>query len=235
MLKLELFKHRNFRVGNLETLGMYAGLGIFFFYLTIYLQQVAGYTALQSGLATVPLTIVMFLLSRRFGALADRFGPRVFMAAGPLIAAAGLLPLLHVGENVSYLTELFPGLLVFALGLSITVAPLTATVLADADQGDAGIASAVNNSVARIASLIGVSVVGIVVAGTLVGDTFAANSESVSAFHQVIAICVLLLAAGGVAGAIGIVDPKRPVNARGCAGGQLVGAPEPAAQLESPT
>ena len=234
MLKLELFKHRNFAVGNLETLGMYAGLGIFFFYLTIYLQQVAGYTALQSGLATVPLTIMMFLLSRRFGALADRFGPRVFMAAGPLIAAAGLLPLLHVGENVSYLTELLPGLLVFALGLSITVAPLTATVLADADQGDAGIASAVNNAVARIASLIGVSVVGIVVAGTLVGDTFAANSESVSAFHQVIAICVLRLAAGGVTGALGIVDPKRPVNARGCAGGQLVGAPEPAAQLKSP-
>ena len=170
---------------------MYAGLGIFFFYLTIYLQQVAGYTALQSGLATVPLTIMMFLLSRRFGALADRFGPRVFMAAGPLIAAAGLLPLLLVGENVSYLTELLPGLLVFALGLSITVAPLTATVLADADQGEAGIASAVNNAVARIASLIGVSVVGIVVARTLVGDTFAANSESVSAFHQVIAICVV--------------------------------------------
>ncbi len=229
MLDLELFSHRNFALGNLETLGMYAGLGIFFFYLTIYLQQVAGYSALQAGLTTVPLTIMMFLLSRRFGALADRYGPRLFMGAGPLIAAAGLLPLLRVGEHVSYLTELLPGLLVFSLGLSITVAPLTATVLADADEADAGIASAVNNAVARVASLIGVSVVGIVVAGTLLGDTFAANSESVRAFHQVIAICVGLLAAGGLTGGLGIVNPRRHVSARGCAGGQLVGAPEAAA------
>jgi hypothetical protein len=130
---------------------------------------------------------------------------------------------------VSYLTDLLPGLLVFALGLSLTVAPLTATVLADVDKGDAGIASAVNNAVARVASLIGVSVVGIVVAKTLVGDTFAADSQSVQAFHEVIVICIVLLAAGGVAGAVGIVNPRRPVGARGCAGGQLVGAPEAAA------
>jgi hypothetical protein len=112
--------------------------------------------------------------------------------------------------------------------LAITVAPLTATVLADADQADAGIASAVNNAVARTASLIGVSVVGIVVAKTLVGDTFAANQESVQAFHDVIAICVVLLTAGGLAGAIGIVNPKQPSDAEGCAGGQLYGAPRPA-------
>jgi len=228
LLKLELFSHPNFAVGNLETLSMYAGLGILFFYLVIYLQQVAGYSAFQSGLATLPLTIVMFLLSRRFGALADRYGPRLFMGAGPFVAAAGLLPLTRLGEHVSYLTELLPGLLVFSLGLSITVAPLTATVLADADKGDAGIASAVNNAVARVASLIGVSVVGIVVAGTLVGDTFAANAASVQAFHQVITVCIALLAAGGLAGAIGIVDPPKPVEAAGCAGGQLVGAPKPA-------
>ena len=229
MLKLELFTHHNFALGNLETLSMYAGLGILFFYLTIYLQQVAGFSALRSGLTTLPVTLVMFALSRRFGALADRFGPRLFMGAGPLIAAAGLLPLARIGENVSYLTDLLPGLLVFGLGLSLTVAPLTATVLADADKGDAGIASAVNNAVARVASLIGVSVVGIVVAKTLVGDTFAADSQSVQAFHEVIVICVVLLAAGGLAGAIGIVNPRRPVEARGCAGGQLVGAPEAAA------
>jgi len=228
MLKLELFSRRNFAVGNLETFSMYAGLGIFFFYLTIYVQQVAGYTALQAGLTTVPVTIVMFALSRRFGALADRFGPRIFMGAGPIVAAVGLLPLLGLGRNISYLTELLPGVLVFSFGLTLTVAPLTATVLADADQGDAGIASAVNNAVARIASLIGVSVVGIVVARTLVGDTFAANHESVQAFHEVIAICIGLLAAGGVAGAIGIVNPRTPCDAEGCAGGQLYGAPRPA-------
>jgi len=229
MLRLELFSHRNFAVGNLETLGMYAGLGIFFFFLTIYVQQVAGYTALQAGLATLPVTLVTFALSRRFGALADRYGPRLFMGAGPLVAAAGLLPLLRLGRHISYVTELLPGMLVFAFGLTLTVAPLTATVLADADEGDAGIASAVNNAVARIASLIGVSVVGIVVAGTLVGDTFAANDESVRAFHQVIAICIGLLAAGGLAGAVGIVNPRKPTDAEGCAGGQLYGAPRPAA------
>jgi MFS family permease len=171
----------------------------------------------------------MFALSRRFGALADKLGPRLFMGAGPLVAAAGLLPFLRIGEHVSYLTELLPGVLVFSLGLTLTVAPLTATVLADADEGDAGIASAVNNAVARIASLIGVSIVGIMVARTLVGDTFAANDESVRAFHEVSAVCAVLLAAGGVAGAIGVVNPRRPYDAKGCSGGQLFAAPRPAA------
>jgi EmrB/QacA subfamily drug resistance transporter len=228
MLKLELFARRNFAVGNLETLGMYAGLGILFFFLVIYLQQVAGYSALESGLTTLPVTIVIFALSRRFGALADRHGPRVFMGAGPLISAGGILLLLRVGMDPSYVVDLLPALLVFALGLSLTVAPLTATVLADADEHDAGIASAINNAVARVAGLVGVSVVGVVVAGTLVGDTFAANTESVRAFHQVVVICAVLVAAGGVAGAIGIVNPRRTVEAERCPGGQLVGVPQPA-------
>ena len=228
MLKLELFARRNFAAGNLETLGMYAGLGILFFFLVIYLQQVAGYSALESGLTTLPVTIVIFALSRRFGALADRHGPRVFMGAGPLISAGGILLLLRVGMDPSYVVDLLPALLVFALGLALTVAPLTATVLADADEHDAGIASAINNAVARVAGLVGVSLVGVVVAGTLVGDTFAANTESVRAFHQVVVICAVLVAAGGVAGAIGIVNPRRTVEAERCPGGQLVGAPQPA-------
>jgi EmrB/QacA subfamily drug resistance transporter len=228
MLKLELFSRRNFAVGNLETLALYAGLGILFFFLVIYLQQVAGYSALESGLTILPVTIVMFTLSRRFGALADRFGPRLFMGAGPLISAAGILLLLRVEMDPSYLTDLLPALLVFAFGLSLTVAPLTATVLADADEEDAGIASAINNAVARVAGLLGVSVVGLVVASTLVGDTFAANDESVRAFHQVVAICAALVAAGGVAGAVGIANPRRTVEAEKCPGGQLVGSPQPA-------
>ena len=114
---------------------MYAGIAILFFYLTIYLQEVAGYTALESGLTTVPVTIVMFALSRRFGALADRYGPRFFMGAGPLIAAAGILLLARTADETSRTSrDLLPALLVFALGLSLTVAPLTATVLADADE-----------------------------------------------------------------------------------------------------
>jgi hypothetical protein len=130
--------------------------------------------------------------------------------------------------HTSYATDLLPGLLVFSVGLSMTVAPLTATVLADADESDAGIASAVNNAVARVAGLVGVSVVGVVVASALVGDTFAANTESVRAFHLAVVICAALVAAGGLAGAIGIVNPRRPLEAEGCAGGQLVAVPEQA-------
>ncbi len=228
MLELELFARRNFAVGNLETLTMYAGLAILFFFLVIFLQQVAGYSALRSGLATLPSTLVMFALSRRFGALADRYGPRLFMGAGPLIAAAGILLFLRTDTDTSYVSDLLPALLVFSLGLAMTVAPLTAAVLADADETDAGIASAINNAVARVAGLVGVSFVGVVVASTLLGDTFAANTESVRAFHQVIVICAVLVAAGGIAGAIGITNPRRTVKAEKCPGGQLVGIPEPA-------
>jgi hypothetical protein len=121
-------------------------------------------------------------------------------------------------------------MLLFGVGLALTVAPLTATVLADADEHDAGIASAINNAIARVAGLIGVSVVGVIVARTLVGDTFAANDESVRAFHMVVVFCTGLVAAGGVVGAIGIVNPRRAVAAQRCSGGQLVGAPLPAVE-----
>lgn len=234
MLALALFARRNFSVGNLETLCMYAGLAILFFYLVIFLEQVAGYSALRAGATTLPVTLVTFALSRRFGALADRHGPRLLMAIGPLTAASGILLLLRTGIHTSYLTDLLPALLVFALGLSMTVAPLTATVLAEADERDAGIASAINNAVARVAGLVGVPVIGVVVASTLVGDTFAANAESVRAFHEAIVICAALVGAGGVAGAIGIVNPRRGVEARTCAGGQLVGAPKAAVDCGEP-
>ena len=234
MLKLELFSRRNFAVGNAETFATYAGLGITFFYLVVYLQEVAGYTALESGLTILPVTVIMFLFSRRFGALADRHGPRLFMGAGPLVAAAGILLLLRVGMHPSYAQDVLPAMIVFAFGLALTVAPLTATVLTDADENEAGIASAVNNAVARVAGLLGVSAVGVIVAGTLVGDTFAPNNESVDAFHQVVLICGVLVAAGGVVGAVGITNPRRAVDAERCAGGQLVGAPLPATEARSP-
>jgi EmrB/QacA subfamily drug resistance transporter len=227
MLELELFSHRNFAVANAETLAMYGGLGILFFFLTIFLQEVAGYTALESGLTVLPVTLVVFALSRRFGGLADRFGPRSFMGGGPLVSSVGILLLLRTGIDTDFVTDLLPALLVFALGLSLTVAPLVATVLADADESDAGIASAINNAVARVAGLVGVSVVGVVVAQSLVGDTFAANTESVRAFHEVVVICAVLVAAGGVLGALGISNPGR-TEAERCPGGQLVGIPEPA-------
>jgi EmrB/QacA subfamily drug resistance transporter len=166
MLPLELFRRRNFAIGNVQTFSMYAGLGLLFFFLVLYLQQVAGYSAIEAGSTTIPVTGVMFLLSMRFGALADRHGPRFFMGFGPLIAAAGLALFLRIDADVDYLTDLLPGLLVFALGLSMTVAPLTATVLADADEHNAGIASGVNNAIARVASLIAIASVGALVASS---------------------------------------------------------------------
>jgi EmrB/QacA subfamily drug resistance transporter len=164
MLPLELFRRRNFAVGNAETLTMYAGLSVLFFFLILFLQQVSGWSALRAGLATVPTTIVMFALSRHTGRLADRYGPRAFMGGGPLIAAGGLALMQRVGADPDYVTELLPALVVFAVGLSLTVAPLTATVLADADERNAGVASGVNNAIARVAGLLGVAAIGAVVA-----------------------------------------------------------------------
>ena len=164
MLKLDLFKSRNFAVGNVETLALYGGLSALFFFLVLFLQQVARYTPLQSGLALLPESVVMFALSSRFGALADRHGPRLFMGVGPLVAGAGMLMLLTVGVHVSYLTTVLPAILIFSLGLSMTVAPLTAAVLAGVQESEAGIASAVNNAVARVAGLIATVTVGALVA-----------------------------------------------------------------------
>ena len=164
MLRLDLFRSRNFAVGNVETLALYGGLSALFFFLVLYLQQVAGYTPLQSGLALLPESIVMFALSSRFGALADRLGPRLFMGGGPLISAAGILLLLTVGVHVHYATEVLPGILLFSLGLAITVAPLTAAILAGVKEDEAGIGSAVNNAVARVSGLIATVAIGALVA-----------------------------------------------------------------------
>jgi hypothetical protein len=145
------------------------------------------------------------------------------MGGGPLIASCGILLLLRTGLHTSFLGDLLPALVVFGIGLSMTVAPLTATVLADADESDAGIASAINNAIARIAGLVGVSVMGVVVSSALVGDSFAPNADSVHAFHLVIACCAALVAAGGVVGALGIVNSSKALEAESCVGGQLVG------------
>ncbi|HUA71016.1 MAG TPA: DHA2 family efflux MFS transporter permease subunit [Solirubrobacteraceae bacterium] len=163
MLPLGLFKRRNFAVGNLQTFTMYGGLGITFFLLVLFLQEVAGYSALESGFALLPVTIVTFLLSKRMGRLADRYGPRLFMGLGPLTAAVGLAWMTQLSAHVDYVTDLLPPLLLFSLGLASTVAPLTAAVLSDADEGNAGIASGVNNAVARVASLIAIAAIGAVV------------------------------------------------------------------------
>lgn len=200
MLPLGLFRRGNFAWGNVETLLMYGGLGVQFFLLVLFLQQVGGYDALEAGLATVPATVVMFVLARRFGALADRYGPRAFMGFGPLISAAGtLMLLLMMDEQPAFLTEVLPGMLVFSLGLSTTVAPLTAAILADADEHNAGIASGVNNAVARVASLLATASIGAIIGGTLDLDGFRIG----------LGFAAALLALGGVVGLLGIRNAPR--------------------------
>ena len=163
MLPLSLFARRNFSVANAQTFAIYGGIGLLGFFVTIYLQQVAGYSALKSGVTGLVPTGVMFALSARMGRLADRYGARPFLTVGPLLVAAGFGLMQRYGTTVSLLGDVLPALLVFSLGLALTVAPLTATVLADASEADAGIASAVNNAIARTAGLMAVAAVGAVV------------------------------------------------------------------------
>ena len=164
MLPLGLFRSRNFAVGNVSTLGIYGGLGAATFFVTIYLQQVAGYSPIAAGLALLPITLVMWVLASRFGALADRIGPRLPMGVGPIVAGVGLLWMGRLGGDVDYVTDLLPGVLVFALGLSATVAPLTTTVLGAVPQHNAGVASGVNNQIARVAGLLAIAVLSAIVA-----------------------------------------------------------------------
>jgi predicted MFS family arabinose efflux permease len=197
MLPLRLFRLRNFSVANGETLFVYAGLSTLTFFLVLFLQQIAGYTPVESGLALLPVTAMMFVLSRQVGRLSMRYGPRLFMGIGPLVAAAGVAAIARLGTAFNYWTELFPPLIVFSLGLSLIVAPLTATVLSDAGPSDAGVASGVNNAAARVAGLLGIAVVGAAVAGS-------SNSLDLDGFRLAMVITAALVAAGGLVGLIGI-------------------------------
>ena len=194
MLPLSLFRSRNFSAGNVATVAIYGGLSVATFLIVITLQQVGGYSALQAGLSMLPVTVVMFALSSRFGALAGKYGPRFFMAAGPVIAGAGFLLMLRLQPQVQYVSQLLPGVLLFALGLSMTVAPLTSAVLGAIDSERAGIASAVNNAVSRIAGLLAIAALGIITGKEL----------DITGFHRGMVAAAVLLIAGGIVSAIGI-------------------------------
>jgi EmrB/QacA subfamily drug resistance transporter len=163
MLDLALFRIRNFAVANLTTLAAYAGLIGGLFFIGLYLQQVVGYTPLEAGLATTPISILLFVLSPRFGKLASGTGPRLPMTVGPIVAGVGLFGMLRVGAGAVYPTDVFPAILVFGLGLAATVAPLTATVLDSVEERRVGIASGVNNGVSRVAGLLAIAVLGAVI------------------------------------------------------------------------
>ena len=197
MLPPQLFTVRNFSVGNVATFAIYAGLSIATFVLAIFVQQVGGYSAIQAGLAIMPVTISMFFLSSRFGKLASAHGPRWFMGIGPIVAALGFAYMLLVDRRVLYVSQLLPGILLFGLGLSITVSPLTTAVLGAVSSKQAGIASAVNNMVARVAGLIGIALIGLVIGPQL----------GVAGFHRAILVIAGLMALGGIVSLIGIENP----------------------------
>jgi EmrB/QacA subfamily drug resistance transporter len=195
MMPLEIWRSRQFTAANLVTFLVYASISINFFLLSVNLQQVLGYTPMQAGLATLPVTAIMLALSARAGMLAERIGPRLPMTFGPLVVAVGLALLSRVQEGTTYLGTVLPGQIVFGLGLTLTVAPLTATVLAAASERYAGIASGVNNAVSRGAGLLAIAVIP-GVAG-LTGDAYKDPAAFASGFRTAMLISAVLAAAGG--------------------------------------
>lgn len=203
LMPLSLFAARNFWVGNVATTFIYGALTLGGVLIVIYLQQVSGYSATFAALALLPVTVLLLLLSSLFGRLAGRYGPRLFMAAGPITAGAGYLLMLRAGENVNYFTELLPGVFVFGLGLSVTVAPLTSAILGAIPDSQSGIASAVNNAISRVAGLVAVAVMGLIVGQTLDPD----------GFRRGLLVTAGLLILGGIVCAVGIENPEREAAA----------------------
>ncbi|WP_150306821.1 MFS transporter [Planctomonas psychrotolerans] len=201
LMPLWLFRVRDFGWGNLATLFVYAALSLNGFVIGVYLQQGAGLSATAAGLASLPITILMILLSSRAGAWAGRWGPRIFMTVGPLVMAGGSLMLLSVAADFDYWWQVLPAMIVLGLGLSVTVAPLTAAILGAIDEDHSGIASAVNNAVARIAGLLVVAMLSTIVGGTL----------DLDGFHNAARVTAASLFVGGVVSWIGI--RRNPIEA----------------------
>ena len=196
MMPLELFGDRTFSAANAMTLLVYAALGAVLFFLVLQLQTVSGYGALEAGLATLPITLCMLLFASRGGALGQRIGPRIPMTVGPIVMGVASLMLLGVGADVNYWRDVLPGLTVFGLGLALMVATLTATVLAAAPDEHTGIASGINNAVARAGSLLAVAALPVAVG--LSGTDYADPAVFDAAFHSATIICAGLLMLGGV-------------------------------------
>ena len=165
MLDLGLFRVRNFAVTNLETLIVYSGLIGAFFFVTLFLQQTVGYSPLAAGFATTPISLILFALSPVFGRIATSTGPRVPMCVGPIVGGIGLLLITRIDANANYLSDVLPGVIVFGLGLSATVAPLTATALNSVAENRVGVASGINNAVSRVAGVLAIAIFGALIAG----------------------------------------------------------------------
>jgi Na+/melibiose symporter-like transporter len=240
MMPLDIFSSRQFSAANLVTFVVYAALGGFFFLFVAFLQITMGYSPIASGAATLPVTLLMLLLSARSGALAQRIGARIPLTVGPLVIAVGLLLTTRIDPGDSYLTSVLPAVTVFGLGLTLVVAPVTSTVLAAADMRHAGIASGINNAVSRVAGLLAVAVLPLI-AG-LTGDSFYDPQKMADGFRMAMYACAGLAAAGGLIAWMTIssevlepesgeplAEPAQPEYSCGVAGTPLRPSPEPAA------
>ena len=212
MLPTVLFASRTFSVINVATFAIYAALSGTFLFLVLFLQVVSGWTALQAGAAALPLSVIMLVLASRFGELATRIGARPLMICGPLTAATGLAFLSLLPDNPSYVRNVLPGVVLLGLGLAMTVAPLTGTVLAAAPDVLAGTASGVNNAVARTAGLMAVAALPVIVG--LSGSEYAEAASLAPAYRAAMLICAVIMASGAVLTALGLPGTReRPAVA----------------------
>jgi EmrB/QacA subfamily drug resistance transporter len=230
LLPTGLFASRQFTAANLVTFAAYAALGAVFFLLVLDLQVVAGFSALAAGAALLPTTLIMLALSARSGALAQRLGPRLQMTVGPLISAAGLLLTLRIDAGASYLRDVLPAVVLFGLGLATMVAPLTAAVLAAAPPEHAGIASGVNNAVARAAGLLAVALIP-TLAG-LSGADYQSAAAYGAGYDTAILIAAGLLVTGGLLSATLIRNELPDTHAE--AGPPAAGTDEETARTAGP-
>ncbi|GAA5092013.1 MFS transporter [Microbacterium yannicii] len=199
ILPLDLFRVRNFWTGNVATAFIYGALALNGLVVVVYLQEGAALKATFAGLASLPMTILMILFSSRVGALSGRWGPRFFMTVGPITMGIGALLLLTTSEEFSYWWQILPSMIVMGAGLALTVAPLTSAILGAIEPERSGIASAVNNAVARVAGLIAVALLATIVGGSL----------DLEGFHRAALVTATLMIAGGVTSFLGIRNPAR--------------------------
>ncbi|WP_349429073.1 MFS transporter [Microbacterium sp. LWS13-1.2] len=203
ILPLDLFRVRNFWTGNVATAFIYGALALNGLVVVVYLQEGAGLPATLAGLASLPMTILMILFSSRVGALSGRWGPRFFMTVGPITMGIGALLLLTTTTEFSYWWQILPSMIVMGAGLALTVAPLTSAILGAIEPERSGIASAVNNAVARVAGLIAVALLATIVGGSL----------DLDGFHRAAIVTAALMIAGGVTSFLGIRNPQRAATA----------------------
>jgi len=199
MMPLSLFRTRTFTVGNLATVGIYAALSLGTLTIPLVVQELAGLPATLAGLVTLPTTIVSLAFSTLFGTLAATHGPRLFMTIGPLITASGFVWMLLVRDPIDVWWQIVPGVVLFGFGLSVTVAPLTSTVLSQIPPGQSGIASAVNNAISRVAGLVAVAFLGVIAGGAL----------TVGGFHRVVIVVAVLLGVSALVSFVGLRDRTR--------------------------